>query len=181
MVIIGGGPAGNSCATTAARLGAEVVLIERDTIGGAAHLWAMRMGLAEVGSEVDLQNLRQRVQAIETRLEHQVRSLLASQRVHLVNGTGTLVDAHTVRSVSETGSFNHHADVIVLATGSRPRIPDWAPIDGDRVMTTRDAYPPKSLPSHAIVIGSGVTGVEFVHLFESMGSEVTLVLAGEHR
>jgi dihydrolipoamide dehydrogenase len=39
MVIIGGGPAGHSCATTAARLGAEVVLIERDTIGGAAHLW----------------------------------------------------------------------------------------------------------------------------------------------
>ena len=39
MVIIGGGPAGHSCASTAARLGADVVVIERDTIGGAAHLW----------------------------------------------------------------------------------------------------------------------------------------------
>ncbi|MEL0284925.1 MAG: FAD-dependent oxidoreductase, partial [Ilumatobacter sp.] len=70
MVIIGGGPAGHSCASTAARLGADVVVIERDTIGGAAHLWdcipskamiatgnarqflrrSARMGLAEVGS-----------------------------------------------------------------------------------------------------------------------------------
>ena len=70
IVIIGGGPAGHSCASTAARLAADVVVIERDTIGGAAHLWdcipskamiatgnarqflrrSARMGLAEVGS-----------------------------------------------------------------------------------------------------------------------------------
>jgi pyruvate/2-oxoglutarate dehydrogenase complex dihydrolipoamide dehydrogenase (E3) component len=197
IVIIGGGPAGNSCATTAARLGAEVVLIERDVIGGAAHLHdcipsktmiatgnarsflqrSMRMGLNDVASEVDLDKLRVRLRTIESRLETQIRTLLSSQRVHLVHGTATLVDAHTVRSESEAGTIDHKADVIVLASGSRPRIPDWATIDHDRVMTTRDAYPPKSLPSHAIVIGSGVTGVEFVHLFESMGSEVTLVVS----
>ena len=39
FVIIGGGPAGNTAATYAARFGAEVVMIERDVIGGAAHLW----------------------------------------------------------------------------------------------------------------------------------------------
>ena len=39
LVIIGGGPAGNSAATHAARLGAQVTLIEKDVIGGAAHLW----------------------------------------------------------------------------------------------------------------------------------------------
>ena len=81
MVIIGGGPAGHSCASTAARLGADVVVIERDTIGGAAHLWdcipskamiatgnarqflrrSARMGLAEVGSDVDLDQLRDRL------------------------------------------------------------------------------------------------------------------------
>ncbi|MEM7140532.1 MAG: FAD-dependent oxidoreductase [Actinomycetota bacterium] len=197
IVIIGGGPAGNACATTAARLGADVVLIERDVIGGAAHLHdcipskamiatgnarqflrrAMRMGLAEVGSDVDLAMLAERLRTIEGRLEAQVRTLLASQRVELIHGEATIVDEHTVRSESAQGTVDHHADVIVLATGSRPRIPDWAPIDGDRVMTTRDAYPPKTLPSHAIVIGSGVTGVEFVHLFESMGSEVTLVVS----
>jgi dihydrolipoamide dehydrogenase len=69
------------------------------------------------------------------------------------------------------------ADTIVLSTGSRPRIPDWAPIDGTRVLTTRDAYPPPEIPEHAIVVGSGVTGVEFTHLFDSLGSKVTLLVS----
>ena len=69
------------------------------------------------------------------------------------------------------------ADTVVLSTGSRPRIPEWAPIDGSRVLTTRDAYPPPELPSHLIVVGSGVTGVEFVHMFSAFGSDVTLIVS----
>ena len=67
--------------------------------------------------------------------------------------------------------------MIVLSTGSRPRIPEWAPVDGERVLTTRHAYPPPELPTHLIVIGSGVTGVEFVNMFSSFGSDVTLVVS----
>src|SRR5436190_191749 len=51
------------------------------------------------------------------------------------------------------------------------------PVDGDRVLTTRDSYPPPEIPEHAIVIGSGVTGVEFTHLFDSLGSRVTLLVS----
>lgn len=197
MVIVGGGPAGNSCATTAARLGAEVVLIERDTIGGAAHLWdcipskamiaagnarsfvqrSMRMGLSEVATDVDLVQLRDRLSTLEHRLESQIRSLLASQQVQFAHGTATMLDAHTVRAETTDGPVDFEADVIVLATGSRPRLPDWAPVDGVRVLTTRDAYPPPTMPEHLVVIGSGVTGVEFVHMFASMGSEVTLIVS----
>ena len=197
MVIVGGGPAGNSCATTAARLGAEVVLIERDTVGGAAHLWdcipskamiaagnarsfvqrSMRMGLSEVVTDVDLDLLRERLLTLEGRLEGQIRSLLASQQVQFAHGSGTLIDPHTVRATTADETIDFEADVIVLATGSRPRLPEWAPVDGARVLTTRDAYPPPMLPQHLVVIGSGVTGVEFVHMFESMGSKVTLVVS----
>jgi pyruvate/2-oxoglutarate dehydrogenase complex dihydrolipoamide dehydrogenase (E3) component len=67
--------------------------------------------------------------------------------------------------------------VVVLSTGSRPRIPDWAPVDGERILTTREAYPPAEMPDHLIVVGSGVTGVEFVHMFKSFGCEVTLVVS----
>ena len=197
MVIIGGGPAGNTCATHAARLGAEVVLIERDTIGGAAHLWdcipskamiasgnarsfvrrTARMGLSDVHSEVDLAKLRERVVAIENRLEGSIRTLLDSQGVELVDGAGSLKGPNNVVADTPEGLREFDADVVVLATGSRPRIPDWAEIDGERILSTREAYPPTTLPEHAIVIGSGVTGVEFVHLFESMGSQVTLIVS----
>ena len=69
------------------------------------------------------------------------------------------------------------ADFIVVATGSRPRVPDFVPVDHERVLTTRDAYPPPEIPEHAIVVGSGVTGVEFTHLFDSLGSKVTLLVS----
>ena len=66
---------------------------------------------------------------------------------------------------------------MLVATGSRPRVPDFVPVDRERVLTTRDAYPPPEIPEHAIVIGSGVTGVEFTHLFDSLGSQVTLLVS----
>ena len=80
-------------------------------------------------------------------------------------------------STRPTACVELDADIVLLSTGSRPRLPDWAPVDGDRVLTTRDAYPPPELPEHLIVVGSGVTGVEFVHMFSSFGCQVTLIVS----
>ena len=197
FVIIGGGPAGTQAATSAARLGADVTLIERDIVGGAAHLWdcvpskamiatggrldaieeSIGMGLDVAMAQVDLERVRERIQGITERLERHNRTLLESQGVNLVRGTGRLVDAHTVVATTEDGEQTFEADAIMVSTGSRPRIPEWAEPDGDVVLTTRDAYPPKVLPEHVIVIGSGVTGVEFVHMFSSFGCRVTLIVS----
>ena len=197
IAIIGGGPAGNSAATQAARLGAEVTLIERDIIGGAAHLWdcipskamiatgsalsyvrhSEDMGLDSGDSVVDIEALHQRVQAIEARLERSITELLQSQHVRLIRGRGTLKGPHEIVAETDHGLVEISADIIVLATGSRPRVPEWAVPDGKRVLTTRDAYPPPQIPEQLVVIGSGVTGVEFVHMFKSFGSEVTLIVS----
>ncbi len=197
FVIIGGGPAGNQAATYAARLGAEVTLIERDIVGGAAHLWdcipskamiatggalsqinsAPGMGITDVAASLDFDALRNRIGAIEEKLRSSVVGLLESQGVRMVPGSGRLVGPHQVVADTATGSEEFEADVILLSTGSRPRIPDWAPIDGQRVLTTRDAYPPEELPEHLVVVGSGVTGVEFVHMFSSFGCQVTLIVS----
>lgn len=197
FVIIGGGPAGNQAATHAARLGAEVTLIERDIVGGAAHLWdcipskamiatggtltmineAKGMGLSDVSATLDFEALRQRIEAIEARLQGSVTGLLESQGVNLIRGSGRMVGPRHVVADTDTGTVDLEADVIVLATGSRPRIPDWAPVDGRRVLSTRDAYPPPDLPEHLIVIGAGVTGVEFVHMFSAFGCQVTFVVS----
>lgn len=197
FVIIGGGPAGNAAATHAARLGADVTLIERDIVGGSAHLRdcipskamiatggasafirrAEGMGLAEVEGHVDLEGLRERIGRIEQHLERSVRDLLESQGVRMLHGTGRLKGSHEVVADTPEGVVEVQADAVLLATGSRPRIPEWAEVDGERVLTTRDAYPPPELPEHLVVVGSGVTGVEFVHLFSSLGSEVTLIVS----
>ena len=197
FVIIGGGPAGNTAATTAARLGAEVTLVERDLVGGAAHLHdcipskamiatagAMGMvdrlagmGLAGAEASLDLELLRERIQRIEKRLESNIVQLLHSQGVRMMMGSGRLKGPHEIAVETDEGVSEIEADAILVSTGSRPRVPEWAQVDGERILTTRDAYPPRELPEHLVVIGSGVTGVEFVHMFSSLGSRVTLIVS----
>ena len=197
FVIIGGGPAGNLAATYAARLGAQVTLVERDIVGGAAHLWdcipsktmiatggaisfagrLKGMGLEQEVPELDMGLLRERVDAIVNRLNGSIIQLLDSQRVRIIKGAARFVGPHEVEVATADGVEKLAADAVLIATGSRPRIPAFCQPDGDRVLTTRDCYPPRSLPQHLVVIGSGVTGVEFVHMFTSLGSKVTLVVS----
>ncbi len=245
FVVIGGGPAGLRAASSAARLGAEVVLVERDVVGGAANLWdcipskamiatgalvgrarrAELLGLAPLAPGVDLAALADRVRGLEERLAAQMTRQLESQGVTIVRGTGRLVGPHSVRvtlcdaaaeveadrtsaslsastarptpgSSGEPGPGSGHparpgpgsgepgpltetldADAVLLSTGSFPRIPGFAEVDGERVLTTRQAYPPPVVHEHLVVIGSGVTGVEFVHMFASLGSAVTLIVS----
>jgi dihydrolipoamide dehydrogenase len=196
LAIIGGGPAGNTCATIAATLGAEVTMIERDIVGGAAHLWdcipskamiatggelseltrSRTMGLKAEGT-LDIDALRERVISIESKLHGSIRQLLESQQVRLIHGSARLKGPHEIAVDTATGIEEVEAEYIVVATGSRPRVPDFAAVDGERVLTTRQAYPPPEIPSHLVIVGSGVTGVEFTHMFEALGSEVTLVVS----
>ncbi|NBU95719.1 MAG: NADPH:quinone reductase, partial [Actinobacteria bacterium] len=197
FVIIGGGPAGNQAATYAARLGAKVTMIERDVVGGAAHLWDCipsktmiatggaisyserieGMGLADVTTAVDNDGLTNRVEAIKDRMSADTTQLLASQGVEIVRGTARFTGPHSVAVDTATGTREINFDAALIATGSRPRIPDWCHPDGDRILTTRDCYPPRQFPESITVVGSGVTGVEFVHMFASFGADVTLVVS----
>src|SRR5262249_9541614 len=134
VVIIGGGPGGNTAATHAARLGAEVILIERDIAGGAAHLWdcipsktmiptggAIRynqrnegMGLAHQDARLDVEAQRRRVTDIEAHLNGQVTRLLQSQGVRMIAGTGRLKGPHEVVADTEDGIEDLEADAIVV-------------------------------------------------------------------
>jgi pyruvate/2-oxoglutarate dehydrogenase complex dihydrolipoamide dehydrogenase (E3) component len=196
LVILGGGPAGNTCATVAATLGADVTLIERDVVAGAAHLWdcipskamiatggelneltrSRAMGLQAEG-RLDAVALRERVAGIEEHLHRTIVDLLESQHVRMLRGTGRLKGPREVVVETPSGMEELEADFVVIATGSRPRVPDFAPVDGERVLTTRQSYPPPEMPEHMIVVGSGVTGVEFTHMFDSLGSKVTLIVS----
>src|SRR5205085_2096025 len=192
------GPAGNSAATHAARRGAGGTLVERDIIGGAAHLWDCIPSKAMIATggamsfarrselfglhdedvpELDAAAVKARLADIEGHLHRAVVDLLESQSVRMVLGTGRLKGPHEVVVDTDEGIEEVEADAILLSTGSRPRVPDWAQPDGERVLTTRQAYPPPQIPEHLVVIGSGVTGVEFVHMFSSFGSKVTLIVS----
>jgi pyruvate/2-oxoglutarate dehydrogenase complex dihydrolipoamide dehydrogenase (E3) component len=198
FVVIGGGPAGTQAATWGARLGAQVTLVEKEVVGGAANLWdcipskamiatggvmsltrrSRRMGLDEMTPDIDLEALRTRNQEIGSRLRGAIRDQLESQGVRLLEGCGRLKGPHEVVVETSDGRVVElDADAVLLSTGSRPRIPPFAEPDGDRILVTRDAYPPPEMPTHLCIVGSGVTGVEFTHMFSSFGCEVTLVVS----
>ncbi len=198
FVILGGGPAGVQAATNAARLGAEVTMVERDVLGGSANLWdcipskamistgavltlvhrSHRMGLAGLDGALDLSALKDRIATITEHLEKSSRTLLSSQGVEVVCGSGSLKGPHQVVVSTANGEMVEiDADAVLVSTGSRPRVPEWAEVDGERILVTRQAYPPPDVPEHLVVIGSGVTGVEFVHMFRSFGAAVTLIVS----
>lgn len=199
FLIIGGGPAGNTAATYAARLGAQVTMVERDIVGGAAHLldcipsksmiatggamaYSRRlegMGLARTDATtgVDVDGLTSRIEAIKSNMSDTTTSILESQGVRLIRGTGRFTGPNTAEVDGVDGEEVVEFDAALVSTGSSPRIPPWCTPDGDRILTTRDCYPPKQFPESVTVIGSGVTGVEFVHMFSSFGAQVTLVVS----
>ena len=198
FLVIGGGPAGTEAATIAASLGARVTLVEDAVVGGAAHLHdcipskamvassmrldavhaADRLGITggdKVG--VDMKAVTDRLAALTHRIEAGTVSLLESQDVEIVRGRARLTGPNNAVAVVGDTDVPLEFDHALLSTGSRPRIPDWAVVDGDRIMTTRDTYTLTEVPEHVVVIGSGVTGVEFVHIFSSLGSKVTLLVS----
>ncbi len=185
-------------ATHAARMGAEVTVIERDVVGGAAHLWDCipsktmiatggaisfsnrleGMGLEKNDAEVDVASLTERIESIKDRMRDNNTRILESQNVRILRGTGRFTGPNTAEVTAADGSVKIvEFDAALVSTGSQPRIPEWCHPDGDRILTTRDCYPPKVIPESVTVVGSGVTGVEFVHMFSSFGADVTLVVS----
>ncbi|MEX1124067.1 MAG: FAD-dependent oxidoreductase [Acidimicrobiia bacterium] len=197
LLIIGGGPAGTQAATTASSKGAKVTLIEKDIVGGAAHLWdcipsktmaasalrltsirnAAKLGFVTEVGRVDPKVLAERISVITGDINRNWVRLLESQGVVMIEGTGRFVSDHEVAVATATGERRITFDKAMVSTGSAPRVPEWAPVDRKRVLTTRDSYFLDEVPEHIVVIGSGVTGVEFTHIFESLGAKVSLVVS----
>ena len=138
------------------------------------------MGLAQSSPEVDIEALTARIQGIERDLNDDIIQMLESQRVRMIRGAGRFTGPHSVEVIGLEGTETIEFDTALVSTGSRPRIPDWCSPDGERILTTRDCYPPKVFPESITVVGSGVTGVEFVHMFSSFGADVTLVVSRQH-
>ena len=102
--------------------------------------------------------------------------------VELIAGRGELIDsqvgmaAHQIRATLPGGSERIlDADVVLISTGASPRILKGAEPDGERILNWRQLYDLGALPDHLIVVGSGVTGAEFVSAYTEMGVKVTAV------
>ncbi|MFC3964706.1 NAD(P)H-quinone dehydrogenase [Nocardia jiangsuensis] len=203
IAIIGGGPAGYEAALVAAQHGAAVTLIDSDGIGGACVLWdcvPSKTFIASTGIRTDLRRARdlgitldpkqagvrlpevnQRVKALALAQSSDIRSKLRAAGVTLLPGYGSLQEPvgraeHRVLVRDGDGAEQTvEAEVVLIATGASPRVLAGAEPDGERILTWRQLYDLAELPETLVVVGSGVTGAEFVSAYTELGVQVKLV------
>lgn len=205
VVIIGGGPGGYEAALVGAQLGARVTVVDRDGLGGAAVLTDVvpsktliaaaeiltravegaRLGLQVDGRDtsyarvgVDLPKLNARIRDLASRQRDDIEERLRTEGITVVQGAGQLLSPNLVGVRGSEQRFE--ADIVLIATGARPRELATAAPDGRRILTWKQLYDLAELPSHLIVVGSGVTGAEFASAYHGIGSKVTLVSSREH-
>jgi pyruvate/2-oxoglutarate dehydrogenase complex dihydrolipoamide dehydrogenase (E3) component len=204
IVIMGGGPAGYEAALVAAQHGSDVTVVERAGMGGACVLddcVPSKTLISSAGVRVDLHRapdlgltadrqaigvdlpvVNERVKGLARAQSADVRARVEREGVRILLGTAAFSDEtsnrapHTVVAQLADGAREElPADVVLIATGATPRILDDAKPDGERILTWRQLYDLQELPEHLVVVGSGVTGAEFVSAYVEMGSRVTLV------
>jgi pyruvate/2-oxoglutarate dehydrogenase complex dihydrolipoamide dehydrogenase (E3) component len=181
----------------------QVTVIDSEGIGGAAVLddcvpsktfiastWlrtelrrAPRLGfdIDIDDAKISLPRIHARVRRTAAEQSADIAAQLRNVGVKLVAGRGELVDPtpglarHRIKATGDDGAVTEHdADVVLIATGASPRVMPTAQPDGERILTWRQLYDLKKLPEHLIVVGSGVTGAEFVHAYTELGVPVTV-------
>ena len=201
IAIVGGGPAGYEAALVAVQLGAEVTLVERDGVGGQCVLAdcvpsktliatseamtslsdAGRVGVHATGTvSAEVGEVHERVKSLALAQSADISHRLQSEGVEMRSGHATLRGSGKVEIASGDGATEVlEADVVLVATGARPRVLTDAEPDGERILDWRQLYDLAELPEHLVVIGSGVTGAEFADAYLAMGSRVSLVSSRE--
>ncbi|GAA1529058.1 NAD(P)H-quinone dehydrogenase [Kribbella lupini] len=120
---------------------------------------------------VEFTQVNQRVKALATAQSEGIARRLADEKIRVIRGRGSLDGPETV----VVGDERLEADVVLIATGARPRILKGSEPDGERILTWEQVYELQELPEKLIVVGSGVTGAEFASAYDALGSEVVLV------
>ncbi|NOZ64007.1 MAG: dihydrolipoyl dehydrogenase [Caldiserica bacterium] len=188
VVILGGGPAGYSAAIRCAQLGAEVAVVEKENLGGVclnhgciptktlvktAELAKEVKNAPAFGVEVDFKGIDwgkvfQRKNEVVKKLTGGIGFLFRHYGIEWIREEGKLT-----REGITVGGKLIPADNIILATGSSAVL--LPGIAGKRILTHREALMIEKLPERVLIIGGGVNGCEFAHIFSSAGVEVTLV------
>ena len=182
----------------------RVTVIDSDGVGGAAVLddcvpsktFIASTGLRtelrrapHLGFDIDIDDakislpqIHARVKKLAAEQSADITAQLLGVGVHVIAARGELVDPtpglarHRIKATAADGAISEHdADVVLIATGASPRILPSAQPDGERILTWRQLYDLEALPEHLIVVGSGVTGAEFVNAYTELGVPVTVV------
>jgi dihydrolipoamide dehydrogenase len=174
LIIIGAGPGGYHAAEYAAKNGLQVVIIEKEEVGGTC----LNRGCIPTKTYVHSATFveaRERMATVVPQLRQGVEGILSHPNITLVRGTASFVDSGTVCCDAIATHETFTAKNIIIATGSETK---WLPITGcddSRVVDSTGMLNLETLPKRLAIIGAGVIGMEFASVFQRFGSEVTVI------
>jgi dihydrolipoamide dehydrogenase len=196
--VVGAGPGGYPCAIRLGQLGVDTVCIDREYWGGVClnvgcipskalitagkrfeevgHLATMGIQVQGAGApSVDMKTLQAWKQTVVDKLTGGVRVLLKANKVPMLEGQATFVDAHTIDVATAKGVVRVEAENVVIATGSRPvEIPGFS-FQDPRILDSTKALALPEIPKRLVVIGGGYIGLELGMMLSKFGAKVTVV------
>jgi dihydrolipoamide dehydrogenase len=197
LVVIGAGPGGYVSAIRAAQLGLKVAIVDKQWLGGvclnigcipskallknAEIAYTLREGSKEFGFTFEKLHLNygtavKRSRQVSDRLTRGVGFLMKKNNITVIMGIAKVQSAHSVQVTTADGKLQQiSTDNILIATGSQAAVPPVFKVDGEKVVTYREAILQEKLPASVIIIGAGAIGLEFATIWSGYGSQVTLV------
>ena len=198
IIVIGSGPAGEKSATQASKLKKQVALIEKSPrLGGASlhtgtipskslretvlHLSLLRQQTHGIDitfkENLTTQELMYRKEMVIQDQENSLQRNFEKNHITVINGTPLFQSASMLEITPADGSekFEITADYTIIATGSSPHRPKWAPFDYESVFDSDTILDIKHLPKKVTIIGAGVIGCEYASIFSKLGIRVNLI------
>ncbi len=200
VTVIGAGPGGYVAAIRLAQLGLRTICVEREVLGGVCLNWgcipskamiaasslvehirhADTMGIKVDGVTVDMAKMKAWKDSIVQRLTGGIGELFKRNGVESVMGDASFVSPDTLRVRSSAGEITILTRKTLIATGARPVELPGLPVDGRRIVTSKEALDFTSPPKSLLVVGGGIVGLEIGTYLAKLGSSVTIVeLAGQ--
>lgn len=195
ITIIGGGPGGYVAAIQAAKLGAKVILIEKERVGGTCLNYGCiptkalvrssqvyrefknshKYGLHANNISVDIKEVIKRKSNIVNQLVSGIEYLLDKNNIKVIKGTGKILDPNTVFVKNNKQEITISTKNIIIATGSTTSMIPIKGIELDNVITSKEALDLMELPEKLIIVGGGIIGMEFAFIYSSFGVDVTVI------
>lgn len=191
LAIIGGGPAGYSAAEAAGKAGLNVVLFEKNALGGvclnegciptktllySAKVFDGARNASKYAVKVDnisfdIAKIVSRKQKVVRKLVLGIKNKMSESGVTVVTGEAYIQDKNTIKCGDEV----YKCEKLMLCTGSKTFVPPVKGLEKIDFWTHREALDCKELPESLVIIGGGVIGMEFASYFCSLGVKVTVV------
>ncbi len=196
LVVIGSGPGGYVAAIRAAQLGMKVAVVEKDDRYGGTCLLrgcmptkallhtadllekvkdAERFGVKASGTALDIAQAHVYKREVIDKNAKGVQYLFKKNGIEGVRGFGRVSGPGEVEVMLDGQTRQLSAKNILLATGSVPRDLPFAPADGERILNSDHLLDHEDVPDSLVVLGAGAIGIEFASIFNSFGSDVTIV------